>query len=111
MDVMMFIPHVAGCLGLLLWVSSIQAKDKKRIMIMQLIANIFYSIQYIMLGIVAAGMMNLVSTVRYCVYYKNEEKGNDNTLPLLVVFLGIIVLIGIITVRSFMDLINMAAFS
>lgn len=105
MDIKLVVANIIGFIALLLWVGSIQLKHKNKIMIVQMLANIFYAIQYLVLGIVSAGVMNIVSTTRYYIYYKNEQKGKTNSIILLLAFVFVISIIAKMTVVNIIDLI------
>ena len=105
MSTTLIISNLVGLIALSFWVGSIQAKRKRKIMITQLIANVFYAAQYILIGAVSTGIMNIISCVRYYVYNKNEEKGKENSIALLFLFVAIIILIAVLTVRRYIDLI------
>lgn len=105
MNLTLIISNIVGLIALTFWVGSIQAKNKNKIMIIQLIANVFYAAQYILIGALSAGIMNIVSCIRYYVYYKNEEKGKNNSIALLLLFVTIIILLAVLTVKNYIDLI------
>ncbi|SRR5574344_966584 len=63
-----------GAAALLVIVLSVQCKKKKNIMLLQTIANILYSIQYILLNAYSAAYLNIITVLRSYVYYEYDKK-------------------------------------
>lgn len=101
----LLLSNIIGIVALIVWTFSIQVNKKTNIMKLQLLANIFYAIQYFLIGANSAACMNLVSTGRYYIYTKNEEKGKTNSYFLLVSFIVMILLIGLCTYDGALSLI------
>ncbi|MFR0823677.1 MAG: YgjV family protein [Clostridia bacterium] len=99
------ISYIVGTIALMVWIFSIQVKGKEKILQTQMIANILYSIQYILIGAITAGSMNLVSALRSYVFYKKQKNTNMVSTTWLFVFITIILVIAVITCRDFMSLI------
>lgn len=99
--------NLIGIIALLFWTYSLQKNDKKQIIKLQLLANIFYAIQYAVIGAITAGMMNIVSIIRYSAFYKMEEKGKKLPLWLLFIFIIGIIVVGAVTYRTPLDFIPM----
>lgn len=102
---MLVISNIIGTIALILWTSSVQVNKKSTLIRLQLLANIFYAIQYFLIGANTAAWMNIVSTIRYYMYNKNEEKNKQNSYSLLFVFIGIILIISILTYTNILSLI------
>ena len=99
------ISYIVGAIALVVWTFSIQIKEKEKILQTQMIANILYSIQYILIGAITAGSMNLVSALRSYIFYKKQKNMNMVSATWLFVFIAIILAIAAITCRNFMSLI------
>lgn len=93
-----------GTVALFCWCLSIQGKNKKSILKLQTIANVFYCIQY-MLSAFSAGCMNLVSVIRCIVFYKYEEKEQPSPKYLLILFIAILAVIALFTYNGLLSLI------
>ncbi len=106
METIIIVSNLIGTIALLFWVYSIQKNDKKQILKLQLLANVFYAIQYIIIGAITAGMMNIISVIRYSVFYKMEDQEKEK-LPfwVLAIFVISIILVGIFTYKSPLDVI------
>lgn len=106
--IMEILSYIFGILALIFWVASIQWKDKTKILKSQIIASIFFAIQYFLLGAMTAGYMNIVSVIRAYTYYKREEKKQENNVATLSIFIAIIAVIGLITCRDLLSCIPIA---
>lgn len=98
--------YIFGIVGLLFWVASIQWKEKNKILTSQIIASIFYAIQYFLIGAMTAGYINLISIVRAYIYNKQKEK---NTVVSLITFIIIILFIGLVTCEDLLSCIPIVA--
>ena len=89
---------VAQCIGLfgfLVFVSSVQVKEKKKLILFQLVANFLYGVSYFLLNVKTAFFMNMVSVIRCAIlYFTKQEKPSKLFLFLL---LAMIVVITIFT--------------
>lgn len=102
---MNIIPHVFGVFALSTWISSVQVKKKSNILILQLLANIFYAIQYFLLGYFSTGLMNTVSAFRCFTFGINAKKNKNNSFGLLLLILFIIFILSLIFCKTFLGLI------
>ena len=66
---MVILAQVLALFAILFWVISILLKNKKNILLMQVIANGIYGIEYLLLGAFSAASMNFLSFLRLLVYY------------------------------------------
>lgn len=104
----LIISNLIGAMALAFWTISMQVNKKSTLMKFQLIANFLYAIQYLLIGAITAATMNIISVVRYYIYYKNEEKGKDNTYFMLFTFILIIIIMGAITYNGAVNIIPIA---
>lgn len=63
-----------GAAALLTIVLSVQCKKKKNIMLVQIIANILYSFQYVLLNAYSAAYLNIVTILRSYTCYQYDKK-------------------------------------
>ncbi|MFR2535052.1 MAG: YgjV family protein [Clostridia bacterium] len=99
------IAYIVGIVALLVWSLSIQSKQKKKILQAQIVANILYAIQYILIGVIVAGSMNMVSAFRCYFFYKEEEKKQKISAFWLFLFITIILILAVITCKDLFSLI------
>lgn len=102
---MNILPNVFGAFALGAWISSVQVKKKSNILILQLLANVFYAIQYFILGYFSTGLMNLVSVFRCFTFGINAKKNKDNPFWLLLLILFTIFILSLIYCKTFLGLI------
>ena len=96
---------IIGFFAIIAWSLSIQNKDRENILIYQIAANAFYSIQYFLLGAVTAGLTNLLSIFRCLTFYFEEKIRGKISLISFIIFSLLILLIGVITYESLISLI------
>ena len=106
---MNILPHIFGTLALGTWVSSVQVKKKSNILILQFWANVFYALQYFLLGFFSTGLMNLVSVFRCFTFSLNARKNKENPLWLLILLLSIIIIFALIYCRTLLSIIPILA--
>ena len=102
---MNFIPHVFGAFALGTWISSVQVKKKFNILILQLLANIFYAVQYFLLGYFSTGLMNIVSAFRCFAFGINAKRNKNNSFGLLLLILFIIFILSLLFCKTYLGLI------
>lgn len=91
-----------GLFALITLCGSYQKQTKKDFLYLQIFANIFYMVQYFILGLFSASIANLVGASRGFILFKQGEKSNILTL---IIFETILVISGIITCNSFISII------
>ena len=104
MSNMFYIAQIFGICALICWLKSVLQKDKKTILKCQNLANIFYAIQYTLLGAYPAAGTNLISTLRGLVFYENDKKGKETSLAILILFIIIIAVVGLGTYQNIFSL-------
>lgn len=85
--------QIFGVFALVFWCISIQMNKRKKVLILQTLANIFYSAQYFFLGAVSTAGMNLISTIRTLIFYRNDKKKKTNSIFSLMLFITLILTI------------------
>jgi len=106
---MNILPHIFGAFALGCWISSVQVKKKVNILVLQLLANIFYAIQYFLLGFFSTGLTNLVSVFRCFTFSLNAKKNKENPLWLLLLILFSIFILALFFCRTLIDIIPILA--
>ena len=101
---MVILAQVLASLAILFWVISILLKNKKNILLMQVIANGIYGIEYLLLGAFSAASMNFLSFLRLLVYYFYTSLNIKMPKWILFVFIALVLLFGIITYDGLISL-------
>lgn len=101
---MVVLAQVLASLAILFWVISILLKNKKNILLMQVIANGIYGIEYLLLGAFSAASMNFLSFLRLLVYYFYALLNIKMPKWILFVFITLVLLFGIITYDGLISL-------
>lgn len=97
--------QIIGGLAILLWVISVQEKKQYKILFLQALANLLYTVQYFLLGIFTAGSMSLVSFGRCFLLYIKRKKEKEISKSHLIVSIIILIILGAITYESLLSLI------
>lgn len=100
---MNYLAQIIGIFALLTWIFSIQLNQKHNVLKMQVIANILYGLQYILLGVFTAGGLNFLSAIR-CFWYSKKQDETPSLFSLCF-FLFLIIVVGVITFRGILSLI------
>lgn len=101
---MVILAQVLASFAILFWVISILLKNKKNILLMQVIANGIYGIEYLLLGAFSAASMNFLSFLRLLVYYFYASLNMKMSKWILLVFIALVLLFGIITYDGLISL-------
>ena len=83
--------QIFGIIGLIFLVISIQNNKKKIVLLFQIVSNMFYGLQYIVLNSLSAGMMSFISLIRCIIYYLYNR--NNKIIPKNILILFIIIII------------------
>ena len=107
---MEYIPQLIGFLGLVLLVTSLQINKKGIILFLQIFANLFYGLQYILLNSISGGIMSLVSLIRCIVFYFYDKKGKKD-IPETSFYLLTIscIVVGIFTYTNILSIVPILA--
>ena len=101
---MVILAQILALFAILFWVISILLKNKKNILLMQVIANGIYGIEYLLLGAFSAASMNFLSFLRLLVYYFYALLNIKMPKWILFVFIALVLLFGIITYDGLISL-------
>lgn len=106
---MKLIAQIIGIIAICLWLISLQCKKKKDILVFQIIASLFYSLQYFCLFAFSAGLIDFTSAIRNIVFYFEEKKKNKISKLTLVIFITLAIFIGTLTFYSWVSLLPIIA--
>jgi ribosomal protein S18 acetylase RimI-like enzyme len=99
------VAQIMGLIALVCLVLSMQQNNKKSLLKIQLLANTFYGVQYLLLNALSAASMSLVSLIRCILFYKNDQKTKKPSLLILITFIVIIIFFCITTFDGYYSLI------
>ena len=97
--------QIIGFFALIFMCLSYQQNNKKDFLFIQILANIFYGIQYFLLNALSALASNIISIIRTIIFYKHEKNNKNIALSLLLIFEIIIIVLGIITFENYYSII------
>lgn len=97
--------QIMGLLAIITWVMSILLKNKKDIILSQIVANAIYSSEYAILKAYSAASMNFLSFIRLIIYYIFAKKDKKLSKFILVIFFILIMLLGIFTYNGLLSII------
>lgn len=89
--------QIIGLIALIIWLFSVQKNDKRKILKLQLVSNIFYGLQYLLLGTITVGILSFVSSIKCFAFLRQKDLTKNNSLSSLIFFSSIIILISILT--------------
>lgn len=69
--------QVLGIIGIIASILSFQCKDHKRLMILRTVNEMFFAVQYGLLGAFTGMLMNLIGSTRNLVFAKMVEEKKD----------------------------------
>lgn len=99
--------QVIGFIALICSLLSFQQKTRKRIMVFQMTASLLFSAQLFMLGAVTGGCLDLISFIRSLIFSKNDKEWASSPVW-LGVFVGVMIITGIMTWESAWSLLPIA---
>jgi uncharacterized membrane protein len=74
-----------GIVGMILNIIVFQQKKQKNVLIFQFFAALTFAVNYLLLGAIVGGLLNIVGALRSVVFYF-EDKTKARALPWLIVF-------------------------
>lgn len=102
---MYVLAQVMGVFAIILWTFSILLKNKKDILLSQVVANAIYGIEYSLLGAFSAASMNFLSFVRLFIYYLFAKKEKEIPKFVLIIFCFLIFILGFLTLDGILSII------
>lgn len=99
--------YIYGCgvIALIAWIMSIQQQKKTKILMLQMVANVFYAIQYMALNAFSGCAMNIVAFLKGFIFYLNEKKEKKTSVIILLILIGITMILGVITYQNIFSII------
>jgi len=104
-----YISQFFGFIALIFLICSIQSNKKKNILVYQVIANLFFGVQYLLLNTLSAATMNIIGIARCIVYYYYEKKNKNAPEMILILFFIIIVIASIFTSTGLISILPIVA--
>ena len=97
--------QIFGAFALLFLVISYQQKKRIHFLDLQLIANIFYSLQYLVLHAYSGMVSFLISTIKMAIFRGDEKKGKSTNFFVFIALEISFVILGIFTYEGLYSLI------
>lgn len=97
--------QIFGAFALLFLVISYQQKKRIRFLDLQLIANIFYSLQYLVLHAYSGMVSFLISTIKMAIFRSDEKNGRSTSFFVFIALEISFVILGIFTYQGLYSLI------
>lgn len=94
---MNIIAQITGILAIIAFAISPQQKTKNKVLIFQLLSNILYALQYLILGAFSAVATSIIGAVNNLVFYGYAKKDKEIPIVLLYIYIIIILIAGILT--------------
>ncbi len=104
MSVEFILAQICGFFVLTLMVLSVWFNDNKKIVFISIIANIFATTQYFLLGALTGAIISILNTIRCFVFFLYKKKGLKPSLVILILFEIVTVISGAITWQSWWSL-------
>lgn len=101
----LLIIQLFGVLGSLFMILSFWQKNKKNMLIFLMFDNLFYLIQYILLGALSGAMVNVIGFFRVLLFRKIEKNNNSKSNLILCIILLLYIVSGIFTYSGINSLI------
>lgn len=99
----MLLSQILGLIAFFFFLLSIQFQSKRRILEMQLLSNIFYTVSYSILKASSAVLVDCVSVLRCLIFYLYDKHGKKCPIFFLVFLIGLSLLVGFFTVKNVFD--------
>lgn len=105
MNIDFIISQVLGFIALIICAVGYFVKSKPKFLIMQTVANVFYAMSFLWLGVLSAGIITIISTFR-CIFIFYSEKFNFKyTIYYLTIFIILYIITTIFTWEGPLDII------
>lgn len=97
--------QIVGILAIIVFAISPHQKTKKKVLIFQLISNMLYALQYLLLGAFSAVATNIVGGIKNLIFYFYTKAEKEIPNKFLYVYIIIIVIFGIFTFNGIISVI------
>lgn len=88
--------QLIGILGVLASIISFQCKKHRSIMLFRSLNELFFAVQYLLLGAYTGMFMNILSSTRNFIFSKRVADGKKNTVP-VIIFSALFLIFGLCT--------------
>lgn len=102
---MNILAQIFGTIALLLLVISYQQVVRKKFLFLQIIANVFYSLQYLVLNAYSAVMTTFITIIELFIFHKDAEENKKTSILVLLIIELLLIIIGIFTYDGIYSLI------
>lgn len=88
--------YIVSILSIFLYIISVQFKEKKNILIVQILASFCYLIVYIIKGAMSGIFIEIIEEIKNIIFVKYEK--NDKKIPLLflIIFISLLISVSLI---------------
>ena len=100
-----FIAQIFGTFALITCFISYQKTNKKDFFIVQLITNIFYGIQYLILQAYSGCISSVISLLKNVLFYNLEKRNKKISICYLLIFVSAFIIAGIFTYEGIYSMI------
>lgn len=101
----MLLAQLIGFAGLLNNIISLQQSKKINVLIFQIMANLCYFIQYLLLGGISASLVSFLAIFRSCVYYYYDVRSLKKPNFTLIIFITLTIILGVMCYNNPLSLI------
>lgn len=105
---MLLFSPVIGFFGFIVFIKSIQYKEKSKVLFMQIISFSFYTIQYLLINAFSGMLVHLINVIRCLVFYLLEKK-KRNTNVFCIIFLMLTFFSSMLMFKNSYDLLPLLA--
>lgn len=105
---MLLFSQVIGFFGFIVFIKSIQYKEKSKVLFMQIISFSFYTIQYLLINAFSGMLVHLINVIRCLVFYLLEKK-KRNTNVFCIIFLMLTFFSSMLMFKNSYDLLPLLA--
>lgn len=102
---MFIIAQIMGILVLILHVLSMQFNDKKKIILMMVLINVFSAISFILLGSVSGPLICGFAVMQAIINRYFEKRTNRVPNGIVAIYIAISIIIGVVSFNTFVDVI------
>lgn len=105
------IAQILGCIAIVVTVIALQLNKKNRILILHIISNSLYLIQYYLLKAFTASSTSLIAIFRSIIFFYYDKKKKNKSKLVLFIILTLILLMSIITYHDMFSIVALCASS
>lgn len=97
--------QILGGISLILVIVSYFLNSKKNFLFIQIVANVFYGLSFIVNSALVAGINTFISIIRVLLLYLYERKGKTPPIYFIFIFSACYITIGVIFFKNYYDII------